>query len=85
MNKKEFVKKMSELNLVKKNYKSKEFKKFEYYVDKVRFFIVGYYMNKNNKYIIFFKDFEREAFKEIGEFEQEEEVYEPLIELIEEK
>lgn len=85
MNKKEFEKKLKELGLVKKDYNSKELKECEYYIDKKRFHMFGYYYDKNNKYIIFFKDFEREAFKEIGEFSSVEEAYDALLELIEDK
>lgn len=83
MNKKEFQNKMTELGLLKKSKRMMEFKKVQYFVDQTRFFILGYYKNKNKNFVAFFKDFERETFKEMGEFATEEEVYDVLVEFIE--
>ena len=85
MTKKKFEEKIKELNVVKKYYSKNHLKGFEYYVDEEKFAIFGCFSDVDKKYIVFYKDFEREKSKEIGEFDTEEEAYDVLLELIQGK
>lgn len=85
MTKKEFDEKIKELRVAKKYYSTEHLKGFEYYIDEEKFAIFGCFSDVNKKYVVFYKDFEREKSKEIGEFDTEEEAYDVLLEIIKEK
>ena len=81
MKKKDFEQKVQELGVIKKYYSKERKKGFDYYIDEEKFLIYGV-LEENNKYVVFLKDFEREKFKETGEFNSEDEAYDYLMELI---
>ena len=81
MKKKELEQKMQELGVIKKYYSKERKKGFDYYIDEEKFLIYGV-LEENHKYVVFLKDFEREKFKETGEFNSEDEAYDYLMELI---
>lgn len=83
MTKNEFENKIKNKNYSKKSYKESFFHKVEYYVDYERFHIVACYRNQEKKYVVYFKDFERNVVKELGKYDTEQEAYDGMWNFIE--
>lgn len=81
MKKREFEKKIKEMNLDKLYYQDRkpEFTKGIYEDNKNC--IYGCYLD-GEKYVVFFKDTERAIIKELGSFKSEDEAYDKLFEII---
>ena len=81
MNKNEFEEKIKTLNIKRVKNKSliKSFleRNREYYINKNELNIYGMY-NKDNEFIIFFKDIERAVITELGRFKTEDEAFDSL-------
>lgn len=82
MKKREFEKKIKDMNLDKLYYQDRkpEFSK-GIYEDNDKNCIYGCYFD-GEKYVVFFKDTERSIIREIGNFTSEDEAYDKLFEVI---
>lgn len=82
MKKREFEKKIKDMNLDKLYYQDikPEFSK-GIYEDNDKNCIYGCYFD-GEKYVVFFKDTERSIIREIGNFTSEDEAYDKLFEVI---
>lgn len=83
MNKKEFEKKIKELNLEKIYYQTRknEYSKEIVYEESNKHNLYGCYLD-GDSYVIFFKDAERGLIKELGYYKTEEEAYDELFRII---
>lgn len=89
MKKISFEKEMVKLKLEKvykqMNLKTAEDVNREYYIDRNRLNIYGYYKNNEEKHVVFFIDYERGILTEIGNFDSEDEAFENLYKFISKK
>ena len=83
MTKKEFESKIKNKNYNRETYNKGLFKKIEYYVDHERFHIIACYCNEEKKYVVYFKDFERNVVKEIGKYDTDQEAYDVMWDFVE--
>lgn len=80
MNKADFEKEVKEMGLEKvdKSVVNLE-SNISYYIDEKRTDVYGVYKNEERKYIVFYKCLERSIFKNLGEYNTEEEAYDVLL------